>query len=789
MSETRPNRARLAEYYKISDAVEIKGEDKSSSVSPVNMTAEKPVSSPFDINSSSFDPELYSQKLIKEASLSQIMAQEGEIVRQIHSLDSDMQTLVYENYNKFIAATDTIKKMRVDFREMEEEMDQLADKMKTLTQRSAVVNDNLKGKRSKVSELSSTHALLKKLQFLFELPAKLKVCIEEENWEQGVKFYVRAQRVLDQYQHMPSFSGIKVDCDNIMIELKGKLKEKLKNVETSPQQMAECVHLLLQLNEPVEVLCEDYLATSELKLRESLQVMVQQLEVAANSEMDVLEFTDQACNGFVTDLCTLIGSFNETFNTDDELAAGRLNTFVIALMEEFMCIIKERMLLETNLSETVLLVRALDRFYKRLQGTCRLMPVCAPASSGGQVPNVGAITLSKNGMTLVLTVAQHVCDVTLRSLKMKLDEDLLETRKLLVTPRALSSSSTSHSSGGSSVDLRTLNRKLMSGVGERLRTHMTNLQLFLDPELTFAVKTNFRTTFCRSAAREGVAVAHFKQILEVAENFCSDDTTDRTVPPLLLLLLSRTCLDIQMSTMQNIMSGVDEQFFIDESTGGLTSVSRMGVKFTSMSQELLNHYARLEGQVLSQMLRKSIETRDWLNNVEPRSVRAVMKRVVEETSSIDRQVGELYEEGSRKARSSDSSRRSGARFSQRNTSSQRSWVSAANTSFASNIQKMFSEKIEVFSPVEASKVSILTGIVKIALKTLLECVRMKTFSRFGFQQMQVDVHYLNLYLWRFVSDENLVTFMLDEVMISAVQRSPDPNPMDQSVVDVICDRN
>ena len=66
-----------------------------------------------------------------------------------------------------------------------------------------------------------------------------------------------------------------------------------------------------------------------------------------------------------------------------------------------------------------------------------------------------------------------------------------------------------------------------------------------------------------------------------------------------------------------------------------------------MSQTLLNHYARLEGQVLSQMLRKSIETRDWLNSVEPRSVRAVMKRIVEETTNIDRQVGELYEEGSR----------------------------------------------------------------------------------------------------------------------------------------------
>ena len=76
-----------------------------------------------------------------------------------------------------------------------------------------------------------------------------------------------------------------------------------------------------------------------------------------------------------------------------------------------------------------------------------------------------------------------------------------------------------------------------------------------------------------------------------------------------------------------------------------------------------------------------------------------------------------------------------------------------------------------------------------ALKTLMECVRMKTFSRFGFQQMQVDVSYLNLYLWRFVSDENLVVFMLDEVMISAVHRCPDPVPMEQSVVEVICDRN
>ena len=52
------------------------------------------------------------------------------------------------------------------------------------------------------------------------------------------------------------------------------------------------------------------------------------------------------------------------------------------------------------------------------------------------------------------------------------------------------------------------------------------------------------------------------------------------------------------------------------------------------------------------MIRKSVETRDWLNTIEPRNVRAVMKRIVEDVTAIDTQVGLLYEEGVRKAHSS-----------------------------------------------------------------------------------------------------------------------------------------
>lgn len=66
---------------------------------------------------------------------------------------------------------------------------------------------------------------------------------------------------------------------------------------------------------------------------------------------------------------------------------------------------------------------------------------------------------------------------------------------------------------------------------------------------------------------------------------------------------------------------------------------------------------RKGSNIILQMLRKSVETRDWLNTIEPRNVRAVMKRVVEDMTAIDSQVGQLYEEGVRRERSSDSSRR------------------------------------------------------------------------------------------------------------------------------------
>ena len=83
---------------------------------------------------------------------------------------------------------------------------------------------------------------------------------------------------------------------------------------------------------------------------------------------------------------------------------------------------------------------------------------------------------------------------------------------------------------------------------DKVRSQVTNLQLFIDTELTFAVKIYFRVEFCRVFAREGVFVAYLKYFLDVATSLCSDAgaiaaANEKSVPPILLLLLSRYILN------------------------------------------------------------------------------------------------------------------------------------------------------------------------------------------------------------------------------------------------------
>lgn len=785
-----------------------------------------------DINGPSFEPDVYLGRLIKERSLTELMDKEAEMVQNIRSLDSDMQTLVYENYNKFISATDTIRTMKNDFKKMEDEMDHLATNMAAITEFSARISDTLQDRRQQITQLSGVHTLLKKLQFLFELPVRLQKCLDTEAYSQAVRCYCKASKVLDQYQHMPSFHGIQQDCQLIVEQLRTRLKQQFHIRHSSAKQLAECVDLLLQLNEPAEQLCDEFLAHARQKIDTDLQRLDVQIRLLDSSNnkpvsllpslqdnrpasslspseddtsteesacptapMDVLEFVDCGCNGFLSNVCLVIASYNDMFlnrqqDNDqlDAVAQKKLVNFVHDLMTQYFDYVCHRVQLERGSGDNTILVRALDRFHRRLQAMNKLLP---------------DTDFSKAGTEIVSRAARDRVHHYLNSLKQYFADCLTDIRQSLAVPRLISHSdtavignTTSSSSGasGTGSGLGDLLREMHTSLVSQVKSVLSQLQAFVGPDITFAMKPYFRGAFCREDVREGLVVSFIRHILTVSQEFCVESGDKVVIPSSLILILSRLCYDLDQSTIGYLLTLVDEQFLLEDKSC-MTSSSELCSESHTAAQRLLSHYVRMQGLAVSQMLRKSIETRDCLSAVEPRTVRAAMKRVVEDVAAMDVVIGQLYEEGTRTERTSDSTRRSYSfAIGRQGTAAgpaRSTWSitpSTVDTSLLSNIQKLFSEKIEIFSPVDFTKVSVLTGVIKISLKTFLECVRLRTFGRYGLQQIQVDTHYLQLYLWRFVADENLVHMLLDEIVASTVHRCLDAVTMEPSVVELICER-
>ncbi|KAK9505452.1 hypothetical protein O3M35_009510 [Rhynocoris fuscipes] len=722
------------------DSVEVSVENRTKAVG----------GNPYDLNGQHFNPDMYLQKLLKEHSLKEIMEQEEAIVRDTQSLHSDMQTLVYENYNKFISATDTIKKMKSDFKQMETEMDLLGKNMDSITSFSDQISTTLKDTRQQIAKLSGVHSLLKRLQFLFKLPNKLKTLMEEGNYSQAVEDYIVTQQVLEHYAHLESFRGIQDDCIKIVDDLRDRLHGQFKSKEIRAKELTEAVELLLRLGEPAETLYSQFLTHATSRLQDQLFVLKSE-----NSGEDLLEFVDLANNGFICDLCLIVTSYNDMFlnpekqNEETEKALKRQNSFIEERMTEFFNCLEDRVKSSQERSDILIIVRALSSLYTRINSLTSLFKTNRYA---------------KETIKLIGECADREAQTQLLRLDSRLKEWIRGARQGIAQETA----------GQSAGEL---SAGLVINIVDGIKASLNHLTLFIQPDVPFASGKEFAENFSIKSVREGLIVTFLQNIVETAHSF----TNSQTVPLPTLLLLANMCLEFSNTHVQYLLSLVDEWFNISSTKERASKKDELCTQMQKGAQDLVNHYVRMQGNIISQMLRKSIETRDWVHSLEPRTVRPVMKRVLEELASAETLVGSLFEDGARPP---------GSDHQHRSVVGTSVWTQSTTTAhgYSHNLHKLFSDKIEIYSPVEFTKVSVLTGIIKIGLKTLLECVRLKTFSKYGLQQVQVDTHYLQLYLWRYVSDENIVHLLLDEILSSTVHRCIQPVLMEPSVVEIICER-
>ncbi|KAH8867071.1 Vacuolar protein sorting-associated protein 51 like [Schistosoma japonicum] len=785
---------------------------------------------PLNIDSPSFDAHLYLDKSLKTKDLSDLISEEKVLTEQIRSLDSDMQTLVYDNYSKFINATDTIRMMKSNFSYVEAEMNLLLQNIGSIVSVSGTINESLADKRKKLSTLTTTQLTLNKLNYLVELPLSLRKYMNKCDWDQTVLDLNKAKYILKSYHNTPSFRSIREDCAEIISEICSRLWRQFE--ESS--DVTECsnhLKILQQLGFSSQKLSRAILRLAKRQISQRLSYIKtlvcevdkpdinrdEALDSSVNfgndfvhepppGERDILYFanliTDSVLiklSGFIRLLAdfyftksdesepmdTILDIISgKTENSSSETDSGcfdeYLSNVVEELMHEFFILVRNRFELESTNTDINLLIRALDRIYCRVQTFNRsLLASVTSIDIEGEVDDLNPQSLSivshlslltnrfsNSALEIISQVARVQTTYYFDILCQNAVESFTDLRHKLASHglQTLASNSTSE-------EVNKINK------GENDIRQLSSLLDSLSSSL----------------------VSQLRNVLS------AEETAVCKVPGPILLILGKLCLmwadsgtvghlisladDFMLLGLQTKETGKD--FNVEDVSRPITTVKDISNRFKCTGNELLITFVRLEGTNLAQLLRKSVEARDWLKNLEPRTVRSAVKRVIEDLVLLDHQVSQLFSSSARNrdrisdSRSSRSLRPSTSShfIDATRTGSSGQGVHAVDLdpTLATHLRRLFTQRVDIFSAVDANRESLLLGVIKIGLKTLIECARLQTFGRYGLQQIQVDCRYLQIHLWHFVNDEKLICMLLEDVIYSVVQRCVDPSFMEESV--------
>ncbi|CAM9876920.1 unnamed protein product [Chrysoparadoxa australica] len=206
-----------------------------------------------DIDSSGFLVDEYVRRLLRDEEVEKLLRRDENMVQEVRKLDSDMQMLVYENYNKFISATDTIRKMQRNMESMEAEMDGLQCSMGQISDSSNAINKSFQKKRGRVDKLVRAKRQLERLEFLLELPQYLQHKLEEGDLGEAIKYWRQTDGMLQQQTHIESLRNIHRESADIMEGLKEDLLQQVKGWKDMPQlEIVRLVGYLLLLGVPAE---------------------------------------------------------------------------------------------------------------------------------------------------------------------------------------------------------------------------------------------------------------------------------------------------------------------------------------------------------------------------------------------------------------------------------------------------------------------------------------------------------------------------------------------------------
>ncbi|KAL2507576.1 Vps51/Vps67 family (components of vesicular transport) protein [Forsythia ovata] len=730
------------------------------------------------INATSFDADHYMNLLVQKANLEELLKKHVEMASEIKNLDTDLQTLVYENYNKFISATDAIKRMKNNINGMEAKMEQLTEKMMSVQSRSDGVNTSLLAKREHVEKLHCTRNLLRKVQFIYDLPTRLEKCIKSEAYADAVKFYTGAMPIFKlsgrkepsgRYRSVSEpWNPVDIDDDRVLYHpLSGKVFSDSESIKAR----AEAVMLLNQLNFPVETL--------KLKLFEKLEQFLLDLHLEykdlKDASADVNELPNQGNVNVSASAAAHEASIHEFA---EALRAYRViflhsepQLFKLAqdlVMKEFEAAHQQ---IKKQLCSADLLA-----ILRVIWTDVLLLDKVLPGAALPDFTMQAALIAVKDYITCALShLLLDISDAFSKILGMQKEG----TEEVHPLQTAFEASKKAVIQGSMDVLLDF----------HHLLNENSELLLKLRGFTMDWVQEGFQNFFRK--------VHNYFLLLCGKSNSASQDRNliegvpGDKVPAGLVLVVAQLCHFIENSAIPRITEEIASSF----SGGGVRGFeygpafvpAEICCTFRADGEMFLHLYIKMRTQRIAVILKKRFTTPNWVKHKEPREVHMFVDLLLQEFEAIGAEAKQILPQGlHHKHHRTDSN---GSTTSSRGSTLRDSRMSRSNTQKArsqlleAHLAKLFKQKMEIFTKTENTQESVITTILKLSLKSLQELVRFQTFNRSGFQQIQLDIQFLKSTLKDIAEDEAAVDFLLDEVIEATTERCLDPVPLEPPILD------
>ena len=186
----------------------------------------------FNIDSPAFNCQAYFKNFVRDRTLVEVIEKNNELFTDSKALDNDQQTLVYENYSKFMAASDTLSQLHKQMSALDGDLADLKSSVSKINGNYGALEGAMAMKWKEIRKLDTMEKDLNKLKYLSELPNMFKRALTE--YQAQAETAKDASVFAEPTQYYCDYSDILTDYKQtkFMIQLYGEIKSYISRIKT-----------------------------------------------------------------------------------------------------------------------------------------------------------------------------------------------------------------------------------------------------------------------------------------------------------------------------------------------------------------------------------------------------------------------------------------------------------------------------------------------------------------------------------------------------------------------------